>query len=138
MHLCGCGCGNEVGLRLSPTDWRLTDEGQSISVRPSIGSWSRPCRSHYFIDGGRVVWAGDWTDAEIAHGRALDRSRRATRDRQPYPPAVAGPAGEHGPLSAGSARAAAPAGPVAAPWPWLCRGRTIGRAACRERGCKYG
>src|SRR3546814_6526572 len=77
MHLCACGCGNEVALPLSPTDWRLTYDGQSISVRPSIGSWSLPCRSHYFIDGGRVVWAGDWTDAEIAHGRALDRSRRA-------------------------------------------------------------
>src|SRR3546814_8368885 len=75
MHLCACGCGNEVALPLSPTDWRLTYDGQSISVRPSIGSWSLPCRSHYFIDGGRVVWAGDWTDAEIAHGRALDRSR---------------------------------------------------------------
>src|SRR3546814_10991672 len=94
MHLCACGCGNEVALPLSPTDWRLTYDGQSISVRPSIGSWSLPCRSHYFIDGGRVVWAGDWTDAEIAHGRALDRSRRATRDRRPIPRQFAGLAGE--------------------------------------------
>jgi uncharacterized protein DUF6527 len=44
----------------------------SISLFPSIGNWSFPCRSHYWIDGGRVIWADEWSDDMIAN-RARDR-----------------------------------------------------------------
>ena len=33
-------------------------DGRTISLNPSIGNWSYPCRSHYWIKGNRVVWDG--------------------------------------------------------------------------------
>jgi hypothetical protein len=55
-HLCCCGCGAEVVTPLSPTDWKLTFDGVAISLSPSVGNWSLPCRSHYFID--RIACVG--------------------------------------------------------------------------------
>ena len=71
VHKCCCGCGSEVVTPLSPTDWRLTFDGESISLHPSIGNWGFPCRSHYWIEQNRVRWAGQWSQ------RA--RSRREER-----------------------------------------------------------
>lgn len=79
MHLCACGCGSEVSLPLSPIDWRLSFDGETISVSPSVGNWSLPCRSHYVIDHSHVRWAGDWSDEEIADGRYRDRRWREAR-----------------------------------------------------------
>ncbi len=56
LHKCGCGCGNEVVTPLSPSDWQLTFDGEAISLFPSIGNWSFPCRSHYWIRKNKVVW----------------------------------------------------------------------------------
>lgn len=91
VHLCACGCGSEVVLPLSPLDWRLTWNGEQISVSPSVGSWSLPCRSHYFIDGGRVRWAGGWSDEKVQAGRNCDRRLKEQRygadlARDPLPP----------------------------------------------------
>ena len=72
-HCCCCGCGREVVTPLTPTDWRITYDGVSISLFPSVGNWNFPCRSHYWIDGGRVVWADQWSDGMIAAGRVRDR-----------------------------------------------------------------
>jgi hypothetical protein len=72
VHLCCCGCGREVVTPLSPTDWRLTFDGASISLHPSIGSWSLPCRSHYWIDRNRAKWAPRWSRAQIDAGRAQE------------------------------------------------------------------
>ena len=77
MHLCCCGCGNEVVTPLSPNDWKMTYDGQTVSVQPSVGSWSLPCRSHYVIRRGRVDWAGNWTDEQIAKGRVRDHAVKA-------------------------------------------------------------
>jgi hypothetical protein len=41
-HLCCCGCGHEVSVTLSPTDWRLICDGRTVSIEPSIGSWRLP------------------------------------------------------------------------------------------------
>ena len=46
-HKCCCGCGEEVITPLSPTDWKLTFDGESISLDPSIGNWNFACKSHY-------------------------------------------------------------------------------------------
>lgn len=46
LHLCLCGCGREVVTPLRPSGWRVTFDGQSVSLAPSIGNWSFPCRSH--------------------------------------------------------------------------------------------
>jgi hypothetical protein len=72
VHLCCCGCGREVVTPLSPTDWKLTFDGASISLHPSIGSWSLPCKSHYWIDRNRAKWAPRWSQAQIDAGRARE------------------------------------------------------------------
>ncbi len=69
MHLCACGCGIEVVMPLRPTAWSLTYDGDAISMSPSVGNWSFPCRSHYWIRRGRVEWAGDWSDKQVEDGR---------------------------------------------------------------------
>lgn len=70
VHRCCCGCGAEVVTPLSPDDWRLSFDGESVSLAPSIGNWSFPCRSHYWIRDGRVVWARTWSEREVAMARA--------------------------------------------------------------------
>jgi hypothetical protein len=72
LHLCACGCGHEVVTPLSPKDWKLTFDGVSISVHPSIGNWAFPCRSHYIIDRGKIRWAGNWSDEQIQLNRERD------------------------------------------------------------------
>lgn len=72
-HLCFCGCGSEINTPLSPTDWRLIFDGRSVSLYPSIGNWSLPCRSHYWIDRDRIGWARQMSQAEITAGRVRDR-----------------------------------------------------------------
>jgi hypothetical protein len=72
-HKCACGCGNEVITPLTPTDWQLIFDGESISLRPSIGNWNFPCQSHYWLDRNRVRWAPRWTRKQIEAGRARDR-----------------------------------------------------------------
>ncbi|PWV47052.1 DUF6527 family protein [Chitinophaga sp. S165] len=49
VHKCACGCGNEVVIHLSPSDWKLTFDGETISLSPSVGNWQFPCRSHYWV-----------------------------------------------------------------------------------------
>lgn len=46
VHRCCCGCGQEIVTPLTPTDWTLSFDGETISLDPSIGNWSLPCRSH--------------------------------------------------------------------------------------------
>ena len=75
-HRCACGCGEEVVTPLGPAEWRLTYDGRTVSLEPSIGNWSFPCRSHYWIDGGRVRWARGFSEAEIALVRQKERTRR--------------------------------------------------------------
>src|SRR5690348_11105827 len=56
VHSCACGCGLEVVTPFSPTDWSMQFNGDTISLHPSIGNWSFPCRSHYLIQRGRIIW----------------------------------------------------------------------------------
>ena len=82
VHRCACGCGEEVVTPLGPAEWRLTYDGRTVSLAPSIGNWSFPCRSHYWIDEGIVRWARDFSEAEIARVRqeAQDATRRLLPD----------------------------------------------------------
>lgn len=73
-HLCACGCGSKVITPITPTDWTLVFDGETVSLDPSIGSWSLPCRSHYWIQRGRVRWAARWSNDQVEAGRARDRS----------------------------------------------------------------
>lgn len=58
IHLCACGeCGQKT---VTPTDsvrgWTISFEGELATLSPSIGNFQMPCRSHYFVRGGRIVW----------------------------------------------------------------------------------
>ncbi len=105
-HSCCCGCGEEVVTPLTPTDWNITYDGETITLHPSVGSWTLPCRSHYVIRRGRVIEAPPWTDAQIAAERQRDRRAKASYfgqvESSPLPsPVQKEPAGEkHMPKSA--------------------------------------
>lgn len=71
-HLCACGCGSEVITPFSPSDWSITYNGRTVSLRPSIGNWNFPCKSHYFITDGEVRWAKTFTEKEICAVREHD------------------------------------------------------------------
>lgn len=75
-HRCCCGCGSEVVTPLGPTDWILEVVSGAVTLTPSIGNWSLPCRSHYLIRQGRVVWARDMSRDEIEEGRLRDQRLR--------------------------------------------------------------
>lgn len=71
-HNCCCGCGIEVVTPLSPTDWKLTFDGDSITLYPSIGNWNFECKSHYWIENNKIKWSYNWSDEEIKASRAKD------------------------------------------------------------------
>lgn len=77
MHLCCCGCGREVVTPLSPAAWTARIEKQLVSLHPSIGNASLPCRSHYWIRRGRVEWVVPWTESENSRGWHRDREIEA-------------------------------------------------------------
>ena len=72
-HKCFCGCEKEVVTPLSPTDWKLIFDGQSVSLNPSIGNWSFDCKSHYWIRRNRIIWSETWSEERIKNGREYDR-----------------------------------------------------------------
>jgi hypothetical protein len=73
VHSCFCGCGLKVVTPIRPVKWRLLYDGDTVSLFPSVGNWSFPCRSHYWIKGNHVVPAGNMDDEKIAAGRSRDR-----------------------------------------------------------------
>lgn len=75
-HLCACGCGKKVRTPLGPAEWALEETSTGPTLRPSIGNWQLPCRSHYWIRQGQIVWAEPWTPEEIAEGRRREEERR--------------------------------------------------------------
>ncbi len=72
-HLCCCGCGLEVVTPLNPAKWRLTERDGAVSLAPSIGNWSFPCKSHCWIMGNRVRWAGAMSPEMNTAVKARDR-----------------------------------------------------------------
>lgn len=83
IHMCACGCGHKVVTPITPTDWRLTFDGETISLYPSIGNWSFPCHSHYWIRENRVEWAGRWSRREVEAGRERDQDRKRAQYQEP-------------------------------------------------------
>lgn len=71
-HKCCCGCGEEVVTPLSPAEWRLTREGELVSLWPSVGNWDYACRSHYVIRRNQVKWAGAMNSKQIARVQRRD------------------------------------------------------------------
>ena len=105
VHLCACGCGREVVTPLSPVGWQVTFDGETVSLHPSIGNWDFPCRSHYWIDRGRVLRARSWDHEEVAEHDASEARARvayfANRPREEPPPAPGHAGGAEPPLVQG-------------------------------------
>jgi hypothetical protein len=79
VHLCMCGCGTEVVTPIRPTEWSVTFDGETITLRPSIGNWRLPCRSHYLITNNVVRWLPDSGDAPSSSTPAGGRFRQLVR-----------------------------------------------------------
>ena len=74
IHKCVCGCGNEVVTPISPTDWKITFNGESVSLSPSIGNWGFKCMSHYWIVNNKVRFSGRLDSKEIEFVRKKDKN----------------------------------------------------------------
>ncbi|MDA9436280.1 DUF6527 family protein [Bradyrhizobium sp. CCBAU 51627] len=96
-HRCCCGCGEEVVTPFSPAQWKMTFDGDAVSLHPSIGNWNLRCRSHYVVREGRVIDAGGWTDEQIEDGRKRDNEARtkylADKTQTKTMPSTSPPAG---------------------------------------------
>ncbi len=75
-HSCCCGCGEQVVTPFTPTDWKLTFDGETVSLWPSIGNWNFKSRSHYIVMRSHVFEAEPWEDKHIQWGRARDKERK--------------------------------------------------------------
>ena len=76
VHSCCCGCGEEVVTPFTPTDWKMTFDGQTISLWPSVGNWTLLCRSHYIVQDSVVIEARPWSDEEIVAERLRNRTAK--------------------------------------------------------------
>ncbi len=81
-HKCCCGCGQEVVTPLSPAEWSVKLNGGRVSLWPSIGNWSFPCRSHYVIRDSRVLEAKAMTERQIQRVKANDRADKIAQIRR--------------------------------------------------------
>lgn len=86
VHLCCCGCGQKVIMPLSPADWKLIYDGETVSFHPSVGNWSFPCKSHYWIRQNQVAWAAPFSRKQIAAVRARDAASRTSYPDSPDDP----------------------------------------------------
>ncbi len=75
-HLCPCGCGSKIRTPLGPTEWSLEEINSGPSLHPSVGNWQLPCKSHYWIRRGKVVWSAECTPEQIAAGQRAEEERR--------------------------------------------------------------
>ena len=74
IHSCCCGCGIKVVTPLEPDQWRLTYDGDTITLRPSVGNWDFPCQSHYLVTRNRVEEAEWWSRRRIQAARQLQKN----------------------------------------------------------------
>lgn len=77
-HLCPCGCGSKITTPLGPTEWSFSSVSKKrrATLSPSIGNWQIPCRSHYWITNGEVLWAEKWSEKQIKEGRTKEQKNR--------------------------------------------------------------
>lgn len=73
VHNCCSGCGERVVNGLGPAEWKITFDGETISLDPSIGNGALACNSHYWIRNNRVMWAKPLTKEETRRSQLADR-----------------------------------------------------------------
>lgn len=85
VHKCCSGCDERVVIGLSPAQWKLTFDGETISLYPSIGNGALPCNSHYWIRENKVLWAKPLTSAQTRRSQRADRADSAAHYAQREP-----------------------------------------------------
>lgn len=83
VHKCCCGCGQEVVTPITPKDWQLAFNGETVTLHPSIGNWSFKCKSHYFIRNNEIKWCGAWTKQQVEAGKSRDMALKQKKYGQP-------------------------------------------------------
>jgi hypothetical protein len=83
-HSCCCGCGLQVITPFAPTDWKLTFDGETISLWPSIGNWNFPCRSHYIIRQSRIITVEPWQEKQSEGGSKREKIRKEADEEQKF------------------------------------------------------
>ena len=78
-HACCCGCGEEIVTPLTPIGWKLTYDGETVSLCSSVGNWQLPCRSHYWIRANQVIWDRHASKPSTWGSRILRHLRKGLR-----------------------------------------------------------
>lgn len=79
IHKCCCGCRQEVVTPLSPSGWSLIFNGETISLKPSIGNWNFECKSHYWIKNNRIHWSSEFSEQQIQRVQLRDLNDNKAR-----------------------------------------------------------
>jgi hypothetical protein len=82
--LCACGCGHRVTL-LVPDSHQVRNEGGYATIRPSIGVFDAPCKSHYFITAGDVIMLPAFSGTHADQIMREQVARHVARDAKPEP-----------------------------------------------------
>lgn len=80
--LCACGCGHRITL-LVPDSHEIIDQAGWATVRPSIGVFDAPCKSHFFIHNGNVAWMPAFSGSQAASIMQAQIARHVARDHKP-------------------------------------------------------
>ena len=80
--LCACGCGHRVNL-LVPDGHQVLNEGGYATIRPSVGVFDAPCKSHFVVSAGDVHWLPAFSGAQAARIMHAQIARHAARDVRP-------------------------------------------------------
>lgn len=75
-HLCPCGCKNKIITPLGLNEWSLKVCNGKPTLYPSIGNWQLPCRSHYWIRKGIIVWSNQWSNDDISSSYSEEEKQR--------------------------------------------------------------
>jgi hypothetical protein len=79
VHSCCCGCGMEVTTPLGVGQFRLTRDKVGPTLYPSIGNHDYPCKSHYWIESGKVIDSYPMSRNIIVRNRLTDRDEKLMR-----------------------------------------------------------
>ncbi|HBN08817.1 MAG TPA: hypothetical protein DD435_09255 [Cyanobacteria bacterium UBA8530] len=81
---CACGCGHRVNLLLDDGH-KVEEQDGRAHIWPSIGVWDAPCRSHFWIQNGEVLWAEQWSEGRIRAAMEAQALRHKGDIRTPIP-----------------------------------------------------
>lgn len=56
-HLCPCGCQDLVVMPINKENgWSMIKKDGKVTMRPSVGNFEYPCKSHYYITENKIEW----------------------------------------------------------------------------------